>query len=76
MIQGGGIQAVELVFLALLLFVVMFALLARKLRTPYPIVLVRLTRVTREALKDLLRGAHRVVSSKPPVRRRATKRRR
>jgi monovalent cation/hydrogen antiporter len=40
MIQSGGIQAVELVFLALLLFVVMFAVLARRLRTPYPIVLV------------------------------------
>jgi hypothetical protein len=37
---------------------------------PYPIVLVRLGRVTREALEDLLRGAHRTVSSKPPVRRR------
>ena len=42
---------------------------------PYPIVLVRLTRVTRDALRDLLRGAHRVVSSKPPVHRRARKRR-
>jgi hypothetical protein len=41
---------------------------------PYPIVLVRLARVTRDALKDLLRGAHRVVSTKPPVRRRARKR--
>jgi hypothetical protein len=36
----------------------------------YPIVLVRLGRVTREALEDLLRGAHRVVSSKPLARRR------
>ena len=43
---------------------------------PYPIVLVRLARVTRDALEDLLRGAHRVVSSKPPARRRAPKRRR
>ena len=42
----------------------------------YPIVLVRLSRVTRDALKDLLRGAHRVVSSKPPARRQATKKRR
>ena len=42
----------------------------------YPIVLVRLTRVTREALEDLLRGAHRFVSSKPPARRRPSKRRR
>jgi|ERR1700734_3308345 hypothetical protein len=31
---------------------------------PYPIVLVRLARVTREALEDLLRGAHRVASRK------------
>jgi monovalent cation/hydrogen antiporter len=37
---NGGIQAVELVFLALLLFIVIFAVLARKLQTPYPIVLV------------------------------------
>jgi hypothetical protein len=43
---------------------------------PHPIVLVRLARVTRDALEDLLRGAHRVVSSKPPARRRATKRQR
>jgi hypothetical protein len=43
---------------------------------PYPIVLVRLARVTRDALEDLLREAHRVVSRKPPARRRATKRRR
>jgi hypothetical protein len=38
---------------------------------PYPLVLVRLGHVTREALADLLRGAHRVVSSQPPARRRA-----
>ena len=38
--QGGEIHAVELVFLVLLLFVVIFAALARKLETPYPIVLV------------------------------------
>src|SRR5277367_5940186 len=37
---GGGIHALELVFLLLLIFVVMFAALARKLQTPYPIVLV------------------------------------
>ncbi|HEY2544800.1 MAG TPA: cation:proton antiporter, partial [Candidatus Acidoferrum sp.] len=37
---GGGIHAFELVFLLLLVFVVMFAALARKLHTPYPIVLV------------------------------------
>src|SRR6202035_4091584 len=34
------IQAAEIVFLTLLLFVVVFAALARKLETPYPIVLV------------------------------------
>ena len=38
--QGSGIHAVEFVFLVLLLFVVVFAALARKLQTPYPIVLV------------------------------------
>ena len=43
---------------------------------PYPVVLVRLASVTRDALEDLLRGAHRVVSSKPPARRRARTRRR
>jgi hypothetical protein len=43
---------------------------------PYPVVLVRLACVTRDALKDLLRGAHRVVSNKPPARRRTPKRRR
>jgi monovalent cation/hydrogen antiporter len=36
----GGIQTVQLVFLLLLLFVVVFAELARRLKTPYPIVLV------------------------------------
>jgi len=40
MMQSGGIHAVELVLLLLLLFVVVFAALARKLQTPYPIVLV------------------------------------
>ena len=40
MMQSGGIHAVELVLLLLLLFVVLFAALARKLQTPYPIVLV------------------------------------
>jgi CPA1 family monovalent cation:H+ antiporter len=40
MMQSGGIHAVEIVFLLLLLFVVVFAVLARKLQTPYPIVLV------------------------------------
>jgi len=37
---GGSIQALEMVFLLLLLFVVAFGALARKLQTPYPIVLV------------------------------------
>jgi CPA1 family monovalent cation:H+ antiporter len=40
MMQSGGIHQLELVFLLLLLFVVVFAALARKLETPYPIVLV------------------------------------
>ena len=43
---------------------------------PYPVVLVRLSHVTRDALTDLLCGAHRVVSSKPKLRRRAPKKRR
>src|ERR1700745_1548570 len=38
--EGGNIHALELVFLLLLFFVVAFAELARKLQTPYPIVLV------------------------------------
>src|SRR5262245_62453330 len=38
---------------------------------PYPVVLVRLARVSRAALEDLVRGAHRVVASKPPARNRA-----
>ena len=37
---SSNVQAVELVFLLLLLFVVAFGALARKLKTPYPIVLV------------------------------------
>jgi Na+/H+ antiporter len=40
MFQDQGIHGVELVFLLLLLFVVVFAALAQKLKTPYPIVLV------------------------------------
>src|ERR1700736_4455760 len=40
MMQSGGIHAIQIVFLLLLLFVVIFAALARKLQTPYPIVLV------------------------------------
>ena len=38
--QSTGMPAVEFVFITLLLFVVIFAALARKLQTPYPIVLV------------------------------------
>ena len=37
---AGSIQGLELVFLLLLLFVVAFGALAKKLQTPYPIVLV------------------------------------
>jgi len=33
---------------------------------PHPIVLVRLACVTREALEDLLRGAHRVLAADGP----------
>src|SRR5882724_10132810 len=40
MMESGGIHQIELVILLLLLFVVVFAALARKLQTPYPIVLV------------------------------------
>src|SRR5215475_5094026 len=36
----GGIHSVELVLLLLLVFVVLFAALAQRLKTPYPIVLV------------------------------------
>src|SRR5437870_8379456 len=38
--HSSSVQAVELVFLLLLLFVVAFGALARKLQTPYPIILV------------------------------------
>jgi CPA1 family monovalent cation:H+ antiporter len=38
--QGGGIHQLQLVFLLLLLFVVVFGYLAQKLKQPYPIVLV------------------------------------
>jgi Na+/H+ antiporter len=38
--HSGSVQTVQLVFLLLLLFVVAFGALARKLQTPYPIVLV------------------------------------
>jgi monovalent cation/hydrogen antiporter len=37
---SSGIHALEIVFLILLLFVVAFGVLAKKLRTPYPIVMV------------------------------------
>ena len=40
MFHSEGVHGVQLVFLLLLLFVVVFAVLARKLQTPYPIVLV------------------------------------
>lgn len=42
----------------------------------YPCVLVRLARVKRDALEDLLRMAHRFASSTPKKRRRITKTRR
>src|SRR5436305_10613143 len=38
--QPGSIHAIEFVFLLLLLFIVLFGYLAKKLATPYPIVLV------------------------------------
>jgi Na+/H+ antiporter len=38
--HSDSVQALELVFLLLLLFVVAFGALARKLQTPYPIILV------------------------------------
>jgi monovalent cation/hydrogen antiporter len=38
--EGSSVHAVELVFLLLLLFVIVFASLARKIDVPYPIVLV------------------------------------
>ncbi len=37
---GSGIHSVQLILLLLLLFVVVFSTLARRLKTPYPIVLV------------------------------------
>jgi monovalent cation/hydrogen antiporter len=40
MVTGAGVQAVLAVFLLLLVFVVMFAGLARRLKVPYPILLV------------------------------------
>jgi len=38
--EGGGVHAVEVIFLLLLLFVVVFGASARRLSIPYPIVLV------------------------------------
>ncbi len=38
--HGSSIQSVEIIFLLLMLFVAGFTALARKLQTPYPIVLV------------------------------------
>jgi Na+/H+ antiporter len=40
MVNGAGVQAVLAVFLLLLVFVAMFAGLARRLKVPYPILLV------------------------------------
>jgi len=40
MMLGRGIHEIEFILLFLLLFIVVFAALARKLQTPYPIVLV------------------------------------
>jgi len=42
----------------------------------YPVVLVRLSRITREVLDDLLRMGHKHVASKPPNRRAKTARKR
>ena len=40
----------------------------------YPCVLVRLNRVTHDALRDLLAGAHRFIGAKAPRRTRSPKR--
>jgi NhaP-type Na+/H+ or K+/H+ antiporter len=40
MVNGAGVQAVLAVFLLLLVFVAMFGGLARRLKVPYPILLV------------------------------------
>jgi hypothetical protein len=42
----------------------------------YPVVLVRLSRITRDVLDDLLRMGHRYVASKPPNRRAKSPRKR
>ena len=52
----GGIQSLEIVFLLLMLFVAGFTSLARKLQTPYPIVLV-----VAGLLLSLVSGIPRVV---------------
>ena len=39
----------------------------------YPCVLVRLSRVSTEALQDLIRGAHRFISATAPTARRSTR---
>src|SRR5882762_7658998 len=38
--QGGGVETVQLLVVLLLVFVVVFGALARRLETPYPIVLL------------------------------------
>ena len=40
MVQAGSVHGVEIVFLLLLLFIVLFGYLAKRLATPYPIVMV------------------------------------
>ncbi len=40
LVEASGIHEVETVFLLLLAFVMLFALVARRLKTPYPIILV------------------------------------
>jgi hypothetical protein len=42
----------------------------------YPCVLVRLSRVSPESLRDLIRGAHRFISAAAPAQRRSTRSRR
>ena len=43
---------------------------------PYPCLLVRLSKVRRDALRDLLTGAWRQMAAEKPARRRASKKRR
>ena len=42
----------------------------------YPCVLVRLSRVSPDSLRDLIRGAHRLISATAPAQRRSTRSRR